>query len=419
MTVQRWRQWLNSDSARRGLSAVGWALFALLALGALAHSGFLTGPLYGDEAHFFPSTVELVPFRIARLEAFSELSSPTFFIAFSYVLQVLGRRIFWCRLVVFLCLVGCAFAYRRTAAQVARRAGSLPAAAPLTWILLLTFPYVVGCGVYYYSDVPGLLFALLAYGACARGRTLRGVLWATLALHCRQYFVFIPVGAGAAEAWSYLRTRDGAALRRGALWLVPILSFVPYLLLWGGPSPMRHLDPRLAELPAIMPWHVTYLLAACGLYLLPIAAATSLGTWHWPKAAWCGAALALFCLFPPRPNLYFELIDAPITTLGFLDVALRTGLGPTLELIVLGAGATLAAALHYELLVRAWRRSAGAFPWMIAAFWAMNLFSHLTWEKYLLPLLPLLYLGALRHPALSSVAERRPVREQEPALEPV
>jgi hypothetical protein len=185
---------------------------------------------------------------------------------------------------------------------------------------------------------------------------------------------------------------------------------------------MRSLDPRLAGLPWLMPWHVTYLLAALGIYLLPVSLPACLLRWRWWKGAAAAAALAAFLAFPPRQNLYYEMMGSPIATLGFLDVALRAALGRSAGLVVLGLGAGLGAALLAELaghapgsplavardkpLGMAQDKPGRGFALMVGAFWVMNLFSHLAWEKYLLPVLPLVYVLALRHAGLAELAQR-------------
>jgi hypothetical protein len=378
--------------------AIGFSLFGGLLLGALIRTGFLTGPLYGDETHFFSSTVSLIPFRLGKLDTLSEISSPTFFIAFSYALQLLGRSIVWCRLLVLLTLFGCVWGYHRTAAEIVRKSGSPRVFVHITWILLLTFPYFVGSGVYYYTDIPALFFTILAFGAHEKGRTGMAILWSTLALHCRQYVVFIPLGMTAFALWQWSRGGGRKSLLLAVAWLLPVLTFVPYLLFWGGFSPIVRNSPRLVELPLVMPWHVTYLAAACGLYLLPLTIWLGWRRWSVGKFAWVVAALLLFFIFPPRPNVFYELTGSSIRTLGFLDSALRSLFGAWGETALLAGGMGAAAVLHYELLIRGCQEDGDAFKWMVAAFWVMNAFSHLAWEKYLLPVLPLLYFLALRHP---------------------
>jgi len=106
--------------------AEGWAdalslvLFGALLFVALVRSGFLLGPPYEDERHFFPSALGLIPLDVSKLEYFEEVSSPTFFIAVSFLLGLLGEHLFWCRLMVLLCLVGCVYVYRSLSREVAR-----------------------------------------------------------------------------------------------------------------------------------------------------------------------------------------------------------------------------------------------------------------------------------------------------------
>ncbi len=402
----------SDQRTARLIDRAGWVLFALLLAVALVRSRLLTAPLYGDERHFLPSTVALAPFTPEKLAGFRELASPTFFIACSYVVHVLGANVAWLRLLVLASLLACVLVFRRAAREAAERAGAAPAFGALAWALLLTFPYLVGCGVYYYSDVPALLFAVLAVRDRLRGRTATALLYAALALHCRQYYAFIPAAMVAAEGWRWLRRRDGQALARAALWTLPIISFMPYVLFWGGPSPMRAIDPRLEALPAVQPWNAAFLLAACGLYLLPVSVYLGRRRWGALKIGCVVAALAFFAAFPPRPNLYYEIIGSPIRTLGVLDAALRALLGDGGALAALALGMASAAVLHYELLGRS-GGGGGDLKWMLAAFWAMNLASHLAWEKYLLPVLPLLYLLALRHPSV-----RRAAGEGDEAIRP-
>ena len=378
--------------------ALGFSLFGGLLLGALVRTGFLTGPLYGDETHFFSSTISLIPSRLGNLDTLKELSSPSFFIAFSFALQLLGKSIVWCRLLVLLTLFGCAWGYHRTAAEIVRKSGSPRVSVHITWILLLTFPYFVGSGVYYYTDIPALFFAILAFGAHEKGKTGMAILWSTLALHCRQYLVFIPLGMTAFALWQWLRGGGRKSLLLAVAWLLPMLTFIPYLLFWGGLSPMIRNNPRLAELPLVMPWHVTYLAAACGLYLLPLAIWLGWRRWSVGKFAWVVTALLLFSIFPPRSNVFYGLTGSSFPTLGFLDIALRGLFGARGETALLAGGMGAAAVLHYELLVRGRQEDGNSLKWMVAAFWVMNLFSHLAWEKYLLPVLALLYFLALRHP---------------------
>ena len=371
---------------------------------ALAVTRLLTVAPYGDEWHFFPSTLALTPFTFSRLSAFQELSSPTFFIAFSYVLQVAGSHIEWCRALIFVSLCVSIHVYRRLAAQISADAGGPAWAADVSLLLLMTFPYLLVCGVFYYTDVPAMLFGVLAYRAFEERRSWQAVAWSTLALHCRQFMIFVPAAMAFVELW---RARQSpASWGRVAMWSIPLLTYAPYLIMWRDVSPMRAVYPQLTALPVANPMHVAYLLAASGFYLLPLAARLAWRRWTWTKVLAVLLAAAWIAIAPPERNAFFALIDRPITTLGLVDSALSWLGSPALRTGMLAAGAGMAAALQFELLART-PESTLTLRVLLVAFWVMNAFSHLTWDKYLLPVLPFIYLMALTHPAMSRPARSR------------
>lgn len=176
---------------------------------------------------------------------------------------------------------------------------------------------------------------------------------------------------------------------------------VPYLILWRDVSPMRTVYPQLAQLPVIVPAHISYLFASAGVYLLPLALWLAARRWTPAKLVWVVAAAGWVLLFPPRLNLYFALLGTPITTLGLADSVLDGFMRGSAKTSACALGAAIAAALHFELLTRI-RPRERALSCLIVAFWATTLFTHLAWDKYLLPVLPLLYLAALTHDSVDA-----------------
>lgn len=186
-------------TARRAADVI----IGMTVLAAIAYTRFFTRPIYGDEGHFFANTLTLLPLSLQRLEHFDEFSSPTFFIPFAFLLKWTSASIVWCRLVVFVCFCVTLSRYARLAERHGRAWNASAAATPWTLLLLLTFPYFFSCGVYFYTDVPAMMFGLLTYEAFAQRRLLQAALWATLALHCRQFMIFVPLGLAACEVFRY------------------------------------------------------------------------------------------------------------------------------------------------------------------------------------------------------------------------
>lgn len=386
-----------------GVTTERLAAYAPMVLAATVAVGsvqFFLAPASGDEARFLASTFNLVPLGPATVAGFTEISSPTIFIVFALLAQWTGAGLASFRVVVFACFCLFLWQYQRLTSISARDAGT-PAGMPTVVVsLLLTFPYLIFCGVRFYTDVPAMMFGVLSYQAFRNRRPGSAVVWATLALHCRQFMIFVPLGLAAAEL---VRSRQSArAWARGALLLaVPIASYIPYVILWRDVSPMRTVYPQLAQLPVIVPAHISYLFASAGLYLLPLALWLAARRWTAAKLVWVVAAAAWVLLFPPRPNLYFTLLGEPITTLGLVDSVLDGFLQGSAKTSAFALGAAIAAALHFELLTRILPRER-ALSCLIVAFWTTTLFTHLAWDKYLMPVLPFLYLAALTHDSVAA-----------------
>lgn len=377
-----------------------YAPMALAVTVALGSVQFFLAPPSGDEARFLASTVHLVPLSPTTVAGFSEISSPTIFIVFALLAQWTGAGLASFRVVVFACFCLFLWQYQRLTRLPARDAGTSAGTAAVMASLLLTFPYLIFCGARFYTDVPAMMFGMLSYQAFRHRRLGWAVVWATLALHCRQFMIFVPLGLAAAEL---VRSRPSArAWARGA-WLlaVPIASYVPYLILWRDVSPMRTVYPPLEQLPVVVPAHISYLFASAGVYLLPLALWLAARRWTPAKLGWVVAAAGWVLLFPPRPNLYFALLGTPITTLGLVDSVLDGFMRGSAKTSAFAVGAAIAAALHFELLTRI-RPREHALSCLIVAFWATTLFTHLAWDKYLLPVLPFLYLAALTHDSVAA-----------------
>lgn len=371
---------------------------ALVLLAGIVSVQFFTAPPFGDEARFLESTRALIPFNPARLRSFVEISSPTFFIAFSYVMQWTGLGLAAFRLIVFACLCVSVWQYQQLVDRVARKADASTRAGTVIVVLLMMFPYLIVGGVHFYTDIPAMMFGLLCYAAYLERRQASTIVWATLALHCRQFMIFVPIGLALALWWTAPSDRRQ---RRWSVLLValPALTYVPYLALWRDVSPMRSVYPQLAPLPLVVPAHLSYMMASAGAYLLPLAVWIARQRWTPTKIGIAIGAAAWVLWFPPQPNLYFALLGRPIVTLGLVDSALDHVVHGTGRTMVYALGAAIAAALHVELFTRTPSSDSG-LRWVLVCFWTMNLFTHLAWDKYLLPVLPFVYLAALAHPTL-------------------
>jgi hypothetical protein len=175
----------------------------------------------------------------------------------------------------------------------------------LAGLILALSPYVFLHSFTIYTVNVGLVFAVLAMGwyleAGAKGwrALLAGGLFATLAVYCRQHYLFLPAGAGIWWLGRVVRRRRrtwGAAGEALAIAL-PALLVMPLLVTWGGlvPPSMQGLHPL-----RLHPEHVMFMLIFAGLYAAPAAWTAWPTAWRARRqAAWLILALPLFALFRP------------------------------------------------------------------------------------------------------------------------
>jgi hypothetical protein len=106
----------------------------------------------------------------------------------------------------------------------------------------------------------------------------------------------------------------------------------------------------------------------------------------------------LFWLTVPRPNP--EVLNLPVKTLGYLDIALASIFGdhkaiPYFLLWILGC------LVLYEVFQVERREPQRLILYSIFGFFIMNIFAHMVWDKYLLMVLPLVFLSLARGHAKS------------------
>jgi len=375
-----------------------WSLlFALpfLAVFSLTRFDF---PLHGDEVTFYPITQQfgahLVP-PIHLLRSYEQLQTPLMFWAFGLLGRVVGFELWKLRAgVALLSYLTLLLFFRLCRAHCHRTKPWLPI---YTTAALALSPYYLGASFYYYTDIPCLFTLMVALTFYLSDRPLTGAVAAGAAVLIRQFSVFLP----AAYALSALknRRRGGVDLRQGTLLILPFAMVLPLVLLWGGITPQNRLRQLIYKVGNFHPEFVTYLVLATGVYSLPLAILRIRDIFQWQRLGMIAILSPLFWLTVPRPNP--EVLNLPVKTLGYLDIALASIFGdhkaiPYFLLWILGC------LVLYEVFQVERREPQRLILYSIFGFFIMNIFSHMVWDKYLLMVLPLVFLSLARGRANST-----------------
>jgi 4-amino-4-deoxy-L-arabinose transferase-like glycosyltransferase len=168
-------------------------------------------------------------------------SGPLFYVVFGNLGALFGYSLTVLRLGVFAMALGSLLLFHRIHKRLLPLDNPLPAVA-----LLATAPYFAALAGVFMTEHLALLLGLAALLCYLRfrdaGRPLDAVLallFATLAIYTRSFFVFLPAAFAINDMVTYRSSFivHRTSFRTAALWLLPILAFVPMALLWRGLAP--------------------------------------------------------------------------------------------------------------------------------------------------------------------------------------
>lgn len=149
----------------------------------------------------------------------------------------------------------------------------------LSSLIFLLFPYVFFFGFTIYPEAIGLFFGMwaLSYYLVDHPSPIqlfKGSVLAALAVMCRQSFLVIPAGMLIYETWRIVRHGLRMPSRQEGVNLlllgVPILVFLPFLLVWGGfTPPLNRVGQGGVWFIKLEPRHISYIVMLVGFYFIP------------------------------------------------------------------------------------------------------------------------------------------------------
>jgi len=355
---------------------------------------------WGDESHYV-ETINYFGerFSLDRLRDYEEMSTPLPFILYALWGRLFGFDLYILRLLSLLIALVTYLLFHRL----------LFTATQKTWlsfwasVFLVVHPYMVGLSIFVYTDMPAMLCMITACLAVIRKKPFW--LWLSLAgaLLCRQYFVFFTLGVTIFYLirWMALQNR-----RESVFFLTSVLSHVPVLLLfwlWQGFTPVNgmkllYMDYAFTFHPSFLTLYISLLF----IYMIPIVICRWRTFYKDRVLLFASFVLCwLYWLFPVAPAGPSR--DVGLTTVGLFHRAVKNlSDGIAVDQVIFFIGFCLGLPLllmfiksAYALIrYREWTLSL-MLDIIIILFFIVMPFSYLCWEKYFIPVIPVLILRML------------------------
>jgi hypothetical protein len=355
--------------------------------------GQLGFPIRKDETHYWPVSLKFsedwVP-SVDLLKNYGELTTPLSFIIFGTVEHLFQGGIFAGRFLNLVLSLGILFIIVFFGEGRSRKY-------LFSVIGVLIYPYFIGCSTHLYTDIIAAFFVLVGFVSYLNHLNLMSCLFFVLAISSRQYMLAFPSGIFIFETLSLIRAKNPNLVKpiviRSLYQLIACLSIGVWVLFFGNFGPVLEVARQsisTISLFRLFPEHSLYFLSCLGFYfVIPefilLKRNTSIMSWFNKKTILVSISVfILFLLFPPYQNVNYD-----IPTMGYMDKLFRMIDGDFFRMTLFYILALIAClrflAMNLESL-------------FVLTNVLMMLKSHIAWDKYLLPLIVILwFLNAMAH----------------------
>jgi len=404
LTWARPRTW--AEIWARLMPEVGAALLLSLPFFVMILATKLRFRLIGDEAPFHMKVIEALANDWPRINLadYSSASTPLSYILLTAFGKVVGFEIWKLRLFSTVATFIASYLFYRLARKL-----RLPYPMLCAFILVF-FPYIFFSGYTIYPASFALFFGVAALDNYLMGdgslrKMLMGSVFATLAILCSQAYIILPASFLAVEVLGALRRGSMLATRwaysRLIVLAIPILSFVPLVLLWGGfTSPSNRAAAGGDWYLELNPQQLNFTLIFVGFYFFPVVLRRQsrdlLNSWRWvvPSAA---TLFALYRFFPivleDGPDRFLYMAGVVIRG---LDIVRRSLGGGFVEVAMLGLWLAGLLIVLGELSERMWSVDRIRLAALALGYVGLMALSPFVYERYYLILVPPLILFLYR-----------------------
>jgi hypothetical protein len=376
------------------LAAIVLIYFALAAWG-------IKKPFWADEEHFVQAvTLFGNSPTLHTLQHYEELAPPLSFAAYALWGRMVGFSL--PRLRILSLLVGlatalcCLYLFSKTLQnQWIAMTGAL---------FVMMNPYMLGAGIFVFTDMSAILFELLVLIAVIRGNVWLLGLSLTGAILCRQYLAFLTLAVGLFYLIRIVIGKDRMAWKYLISTCLSIIPLVSLMIFWGGISPQNTVTFKYITEPFSFHWSALSLyICQTFIYLSPVILLCwkkIYSKWQFLTAA--AASLGIYWFMPIKASS-FAISYSMLDTLGYFHRFVRIFLMKPTDQIVFDACFAAAIPILLALVsevIKAWRSRTFSIGFLVSisaiCFLIIMPFSYLAWEKYFLPAIPILTVWLLR-----------------------
>lgn len=348
--------------------------------------GQLGFPIRKDETHFWPTSLKFskdwVP-SIDLLKNYDELSTPLSFIIFGTVEHIFHGGIFAGRLINLILSLGILSIFVFISEGKNRKY-------LFSVIGVLIYPYSIACSTHLYTDMIATFFVLIGFISYLNHLNLMSCLFFVLAISSRQYMLAFPLGILIFEALNLVKAQNANLMKpiamRSLYQFIACLSIIGWVLFWRNYGPGLEVAKQnisTVSFLKLFPDHSLYFLSCLGFYfvipeLILVKRNTFIMNLFNKKVIIVSISVfVLFLFFPPYQN-----VDYNIPTMGYMDKLFR-----------LFGGDFIRMTLFYILALMACLRflAINLESLFVLSNVLVMIKSHIAWDKYLLPLIVILW----------------------------
>lgn len=349
---------------------------------------------FSDESHFL-ATVELFSqgLNLDTLKTYDEMSTPLPFVIYAAWGWVFGVELLALRLLSgILAIATCVVLFRWFTSVLASERLAFLAAC-----FVVLHPYMLALGSLVYTDITAMLFLAVSLVMVRQRRPVLLAIALAAAVLSRQYLIYLTLATALTAClriWAGNDRRGPAMLAACILSLGPLLALV---LLWRGLVPINERAARyFAAGFEFHPNSLVLYVSLCSIYLLPVVAwrwRTIYGRWR----LWVATMVVCwtYWLFPVEASQV--AVREGLSTVGLFHRVLAAFESQVIEQAVFFAGFVLGLPVVFAVIAdlgsRARRRQfddAWFLDLVVVCFLSIMPWSYLHWEKYFMPLVPVL-----------------------------
>jgi len=370
-----------------------WVAVGLtIQLMAILYIGLASGP-HADEVHYHATILRFVDDPSLRtLIAYNEVAAPLTFILYGGWGRIFGTDLATLRLLSVLS----AFTLQVLVYILLERGTRSSRRAFWLGCVFLLNPYMIGLNVVVYTDVMAMIgLVVLALGV-VRGNAwllLAGSAWGLLS---RQYMIFSTIAAGLYYLIVWMRGRERRHFNALLALTASTLPLAALMLLWGGSAPPNGVAHWLqGETQAWRPAYLVAYVTLLPIYILPVV------LWRWRTLAgerslwlWSLLLAPLYAVAPIEASaITRRLTDYETVGLAHRGIVMLTGDAWSAQGILFAAW-VVGVPIVLWVIRDAWRHRHSTsvvlfLDLAIVVFLAVMPLSFHVWEKYLLPILPI------------------------------